>query len=88
MDLLGLTEIPVGDQPSDIERQVRNLVVEYISNPNSVILAVSPARVDLDNSKSPKLARSVDPQARRTIDVFTKLDLMDASTNAIDIYSV
>ncbi|KAF9266666.1 hypothetical protein L218DRAFT_743261 [Marasmius fiardii PR-910] len=85
VDLPGLTKIPVGDQPSDIERQIRNLVVEYISKPNSVILAVSPANVDLANSESLKLARSVDPQGRRTIGVLTKLDLMDAGTNALDI---
>ncbi|KAG7093397.1 hypothetical protein E1B28_007079 [Marasmius oreades] len=85
VDLPGLTKIPVGDQPSDIERQIRNLVVDYISKPNSVILAVSPANVDLANSESLKLARSVDPQGRRTIGVLTKLDLMDAGTNALDI---
>ncbi|KAK7440386.1 Dynamin-related GTPase protein [Stygiomarasmius scandens] len=85
VDLPGLTKIPVGDQPSDIERQIRNLVIDYISKPNSVILAVSPANVDLANSESLKLARSVDPQGRRTIGVLTKLDLMDAGTNAFDI---
>lgn len=51
----------------------------------SVILAVSPANVDLANSDSLKLARSVDPQGRRTIGVLTKLDIMDAGTNALDI---
>ncbi|KAJ3567032.1 hypothetical protein NP233_g6625 [Leucocoprinus birnbaumii] len=85
VDLPGLTKIPVGDQPSDIEKQIRNLVVDYISKPNSVILAVSAANVDLANSESLKLARSVDPQGRRTIGVLTKLDLMDAGTNALDI---
>ncbi|KAF9483003.1 hypothetical protein BDN70DRAFT_800459 [Pholiota conissans] len=85
VDLPGLTKIPVGDQPSDIERQIRNLVLDYISKPNSVILAVSPANVDLANSESLKLARSVDSQGRRTIGVLTKLDLMDAGTNALDI---
>ncbi|KAF8315388.1 dynamin protein dnm1 [Clavulina sp. PMI_390] len=85
VDLPGLTKIPVGDQPSDIERQIRNLVLDYISKPNSVILSVSPANVDLANSDSLKLARSVDPQGRRTIGVLTKLDLMDAGTNAVDI---
>ncbi|KAK0478681.1 Dynamin central region-domain-containing protein [Armillaria luteobubalina] len=73
------------DQPSDIERQIRNLVVDYISNPNSVILSVSAANVDLANSESLKLARTVDPQGRRTIGILTKLDLMDAGTNALDI---
>ncbi|KAG5641963.1 hypothetical protein DXG03_003855 [Asterophora parasitica] len=85
VDLPGLTKIPVGDQPSDIERQIRNLILDYISKPNSVILSVSPANVDLANSESLKLARSVDPQGRRTIGVLTKLDLMDAGTNALDI---
>lgn len=55
--------------------------------PNSIILAVSPANVDLVNSESLKLARQVDPQGRRTIGVLTKLDLMDHGTNAIDILS-
>lgn len=85
VDLPGLTKIPVGDQPSDIERQIRNLVIEYISKPNSVILSVSGANVDLANSDALKLARTVDPQGRRTIGVLTKLDLMDAGTNALDI---
>ncbi|KAK2467354.1 hypothetical protein APHAL10511_000589 [Amanita phalloides] len=85
VDLPGLTKIPVGDQPSDIERQIRNLVLDYISKPNSVILAVSAANVDLANSESLKLARSVDPQGRRTVGILTKLDIMDAGTNALDI---
>ncbi|OJT13682.1 Dynamin-related protein DNM1 [Trametes pubescens] len=85
VDLPGLTKIPVGDQPGDIERQIRSLVVDYISKPNCVILAVSGANVDLANSEALKLARQVDPQGRRTIGVLTKLDLMDAGTNALDI---
>lgn len=79
------SQIPVGDQPSDIERQIRSLVLDFISKPNCIILAISPANVDLANSDSLKLARSVDPQGRRTIGVLTKLDLMDAGTNAVDI---
>ncbi|KAI0676151.1 Dynamin central region-domain-containing protein [Trametes maxima] len=85
VDLPGLTKIPVGDQPSDIERQIRSLVLDYISKPNCVILAVSAANVDLANSEALKLARQTDPQGRRTIGVLTKLDLMDAGTNALDI---
>jgi dynamin 1-like protein len=34
VDLPGLTKIPIGDQPSDIEKQIRSLVVEYIAKPN------------------------------------------------------
>jgi hypothetical protein len=56
-----------------------------IDHEQSVILAVSGANVDLANSEALKLARSVDPQGRRTIGILTKLDLMDAGTNALDI---
>lgn len=85
MDLPGLTKVPIGDQPSDIEKQTRTLISEYIAKPNSIILAVSPANVDLVNSEALKLARQVDPMGRRTIGVLTKLDLMDHGTNALDI---
>lgn len=85
VDLPGLTKIPIGDQPTDIERQTRNLILEYILKPNSIILAVSPANVDLVNSESLKLARLVDPTGKRTVGILSKLDLMDQGTNAVDI---
>ncbi|KAK3167145.1 hypothetical protein OEA41_010271 [Lepraria neglecta] len=87
VDLPGLTKVPIGDQPSDIEKQTRNLISEYIAKPNSIILAVSPANVDIVNSEALKLARHVDPIGRRTIGVLTKVDLMDHGTNALDILS-
>ncbi len=79
--------MPIGDQPSDIEKQTRNLITEYIAKPNSIILAVSPANVDIVNSEALKLARYVDPLGQRTIGVLTKVDLMDHGTNALDILS-
>ncbi|KAF2674389.1 hypothetical protein BT63DRAFT_8926 [Microthyrium microscopicum] len=87
VDLPGLTKVPIGDQPGDIEKQTRNLITEYIAKPNSIILAVSPANVDLVNSEALKLARHVDPMGKRTIGVLTKIDLMDHGTNAMDILS-
>lgn len=87
VDLPGLTKVPIGDQPSDIEKQTRTLILEYIAKPNSIILAVSPANVDLVNSEALKLARQVDAMGRRTIGVLSKLDLMDHGTNAMDILS-
>ncbi|KAI0025597.1 Dynamin central region-domain-containing protein [Xylariomycetidae sp. FL0641] len=85
VDLPGLTKVPIGDQPADIEKQTRTLISEYIAKPNSIILAVSPANVDIVNSEALKLARHVDPLGRRTIGVLTKVDLMDHGTNALDI---
>lgn len=85
VDLPGLTKIPIGDQPSDIEKQTRSLILEYVSKPNCIILAVSPANVDLVNSESLKLARQVDPTGKRTVGILSKIDLMDQGTNALDI---
>ena len=49
----------------------------YIQNPNSILLAVSPANVDVANSDALKLAREYDLKGQRTIGVFTKMDLVD-----------
>nr|XP_032511723.1 dynamin-1-like protein isoform X5 [Danaus plexippus plexippus] len=85
VDLPGITKVPIGDQPEDIENQIRNLIVKYIANPNSIILAVTAANTDMATSEAIKLAKDVDPDGRRTLAVVTKLDLMDAGTDAIDI---
>ncbi|KAF9918244.1 vacuolar protein sorting-associated protein 1 [Lobosporangium transversale] len=85
VDLPGLTKLPVGDQPKDIERQIRDMIIKYITKPNSIILAVTAANVDLANSDGLRLARDVDPEGARTIGVLTKIDLMDAGTDVVDI---
>lgn len=87
VDLPGITKVPIGEQPPDIERQIENLILEYVAKPNCIMLAVTPANVDLVNSESLKLAREIDPHGKRTIGVVTKLDLMDQGTNALDILS-
>lgn len=85
VDLPGLTKVPVGDQPKDIERQIKDMVVKQISKTNSIILAVTAANTDLANSDGLKLAREVDPEGQRTIGVLTKIDLMDEGTDVVDI---
>uniref|UniRef100_A0A671V9U8 Dynamin-1-like protein n=1 Tax=Sparus aurata TaxID=8175 RepID=A0A671V9U8_SPAAU len=85
VDLPGITKVPVGDQPEDIEAQVQEMILSFISNPNSLILAVSPANSDLATSDALKLAREVDPDGRRTLLVISKLDLMDAGTDALEV---
>jgi replication fork clamp-binding protein CrfC len=85
VDLPGLTKVPVGDQPKDIERQIREMIMKFISKPNAIILSVNAANTDLANSDGLKLAREVDPEGSRTIGVLTKVDLMDQGTDVIDI---
>uniref|UniRef100_A0A8C4NRC2 Dynamin-1-like protein n=1 Tax=Dicentrarchus labrax TaxID=13489 RepID=A0A8C4NRC2_DICLA len=85
VDLPGITKVPVGDQPKDIEVQIRDLILKHISNPNCIILAVTAANTDMATSEALKVAREVDPDGRRTLAVVTKLDLMDAGTDAMDV---
>ncbi|KAL5604208.1 hypothetical protein BROUX41_002190 [Berkeleyomyces rouxiae] len=85
VDLPGLTKVPVGDQPRDIERQIREMVLKYIGKSNAIILAVTAANQDLANSDGLKMAREVDPEGQRTIGVLTKVDLMDEGTDVVDI---
>ncbi|CAG9463279.1 unnamed protein product [Pedinophyceae sp. YPF-701] len=82
VDLPGITRIPVGDQPSDIEAQVRAMIASYVRHPTCLILAVSAANADLSNSDALDVARAADPGGVRTIGVLTKVDLMDRGTDA------
>ena len=43
VDLPGMTRIPVGNQPKDIEARVEAMLLEYISQENCLILAVTAA---------------------------------------------
>ncbi|KAM7368937.1 hypothetical protein PAMP_013239 [Pampus punctatissimus] len=85
VDLPGMTKVPVGDQPADIESQIRDMLMQFVTKDNCLMLAVSPANSDLANSDALKIAKEVDPQGMRTIGVITKLDLMDEGTDAKDI---
>ncbi|XP_040002621.1 dynamin-2-like isoform X3 [Xiphias gladius] len=85
IDLPGMTKVAVGDQPQDIEHQIRDMLLQFITKESCLILAVTPANMDLANSDALKIAKEVDPQGLRTIGVITKLDLMDEGTDARDI---
>lgn len=67
MDLPGLAKVPVGDQPGDIQARIRAMISDYIKHSTCIILAVSPANIDLVNSDALEMARSADPQGVRTI---------------------
>lgn len=76
VDLPGITKVPVGDQPKDIEKQIKDMLMRFITKASCIILAVTPANQDLANSEGLKMARDVDPDGVRTIGVLTKIDLM------------
>lgn len=58
-------KVPVGDQPKDIEVQIRDLILKHISNPNCIILAVTAANTDMATSEALKVAREVDPDGEQ-----------------------
>ena len=66
VDLPGMTKVPVGDQPPDIEIMIRSMLLQFITKPNCLVLAVSPANSDLANSDALKIAKEVDPEGKST----------------------
>lgn len=62
IDLPGMTKVAVGDQPIDIEHQIRDMLLQFITKESCLILAVTPANTDLANSDALKIAKEVDPQ--------------------------
>ncbi|KAI3704391.1 hypothetical protein L1987_74609 [Smallanthus sonchifolius] len=85
VDLPGMTKVPVGDQPLDVETQIRNMILSYIKQPRCLILAITPANSDLANSDALHIAGIADPDGNRTIGVLTKLDIMDRGTDACSL---
>ncbi|KAF0992086.1 hypothetical protein HZS_579 [Henneguya salminicola] len=78
-------KLAIGNQASDIPQKIEELALNYISNPNSLILVIISAVGDIANSEALKMAKTVDPAFARTIGVLTKIDLMDEGTNCRDI---
>lgn len=77
IDMPGLTKIALKGQSPEFPQLIENICRSYIQNPNSILLAVSPANVDVANSDALHLARQVDRTGDRTIGVFTKMDLIE-----------
>eukprot|EP01018_Ginkgo_biloba_P021058 Gb_39563 [translate_table: standard] len=64
VDLPGISKVPVGDQPTDIEARIRTMILSYIKHATCIILAVSPANSDLVNSDALQMARLADPDGK------------------------
>ncbi|KAF3844115.1 hypothetical protein F7725_016163 [Dissostichus mawsoni] len=62
IDLPGMTKVAVGDQPVDIEHQIMEMLMQFITKDSCLILAVTPANTDLANSDALKISKEVDPQ--------------------------
>ena len=85
IDLPGRISIADSDQTDDNIKQIDDMIRSFITEENTIILAVIPANNDMANADILNLVKQVDPRGHRTIGVLTKLDLMDEGTNALDI---
>ena len=83
VDLPGLTMVACTDkgQPKDIKEQIRAMIGEYIKSPKTIILAVMPARTDIEADIALDLIKEYDPNGHRTVGILTKLDLMNEGTS-------
>ena len=82
VDLPGVTRVPIQGQPKNIEEITKNMAIRYIEDPLTIILCVIAANSDIATSDGLKLAKEIDTTGSRTLGVLTKLDIMDAGTDA------
>jgi dynamin 1-like protein len=80
-----MTKIATDGQPLSIVRELEDMTRHYIKGDNVIILAVSPANADIATSEAMRMVKEYDPEGLRTVGVVTKLDLMDAGTDAREL---
>ena len=83
VDLPGLTMVACTDkgQPKDIKDRIRSLLQSYIEDTETIILAVMPARTDIEADIALDLIKECDTEGKRTIGILTKIDLMNEGTD-------
>ena len=82
IDLPGITRVPVGKQPKNIEEITKKMAARYCEDPLTIILCVIAANSDIATSDGLKMAKELDKNGSRTLGVLTKLDIMDKGTDA------
>lgn len=79
IDLPGLTMVACTDkgQPEDIRERIEELVVSYIKDKKTIVIAVMQARSDLETDIGLALVKKYDIDGQRIVGVLTKPDLMN-----------
>lgn len=86
IDLPGLVMVACTDQgqPEDIKKQIKDLIKHYITQDNTIIMGVFPARCDLEVDSALELIKDYDKNGERTIGILTKIDLMNENNDIVD----
>jgi Dynamin family/Dynamin central region len=77
IDLPGIVRSTGKGESETLSQDVQSLIDDYLKNSRCVILAVHPVNVDFHNSQIMDEAKKVDPEAKRTLPVLTKPDIID-----------
>ena len=82
IDLPGINRIPIGAAPRNIELISRDIARIYIKDPLTIIVCVIAANTDIYTNDGLRVAKEIDTKGSRTLGVLTKIDIMDAGTDA------
>lgn len=82
IDLPGITRVPIGDQPPDIGQQIHSLIRKHIAGKSKVLLCMVCSDQDTTTAEAFTLAQEADPEGRRTLGVFTKIDKAEPGIRA------
>jgi interferon-induced GTP-binding protein Mx1 len=77
IDLPGIIRTTTAGQHTSVISEVNSLLQEYMSQKETIILAIIPANQDIATIDILERAHSYDPKGERTIGVLTKPDLID-----------
>ncbi|XP_067266821.1 interferon-induced GTP-binding protein Mx-like isoform X2 [Chanodichthys erythropterus] len=77
IDLPGIARVATGNQPKDIEKQIKDLIEKYIKRQETISLVVVPANIDIATTEALQMASKVDSTGQRTLGILTKPDLVD-----------
>ncbi|KAJ7953925.1 Dynamin-related protein 4C [Quillaja saponaria] len=74
VDIPGITRVPIHGQPENIYDQIKDMIMEYITPEESIILNVIAASVDFSTCESIRMSQCVDKTGQRTLAAVTKAD--------------
>ncbi|XP_050975386.1 interferon-induced GTP-binding protein Mx [Labeo rohita] len=77
IDLPGIARVATGNQPKDIEKQIKDLIEKFIKRQETISLVVVPANIDIATTEALQMAFKVDSTGQRTLGILTKPDLVD-----------
>jgi GTP-binding protein EngB required for normal cell division len=86
VDLPGLFQAGSRSQSDADAETVKSLVLSYMKNPRSIILAVVSAKNDFNNQSITKYSRDIDPTGQRTLGLITKPDTLDEGSDSERFY--